>query len=140
MSNQKPKHFLVLKIVGIVGAALVVVGIILIITGFGNFEVNNFMIGGFLLAFGMMAGFFGLIGGFAPEIAKMRAKSVRYIQEESKDDLTSIANTSAEITSGAVSTTVRAVKEGLADTKFCKYCGAKIDVDSKFCSACGKQV
>ena len=59
------------------------------------------------------------------------------IQEENKDSLSQMASTMAEINQTAVTTTARAVKKGLKDTKFCKECGAQIDADSKFCNNCG---
>ena len=47
----------------------------------------------------------------------------------------------AEIKSGGVRTTAKAVKEGLTgvESVFCKHCGASIDSDSKFCKKCGKE-
>ena len=137
--NKKPKHFLIFKILGIIGLIVAIFGIVLTFTGFGNFESNKFMLGGILTSFGFILGFVGLIIGFSPEIAKMNTKSIKYIQGENKEDLTDIANNTADITSGAVTKTARAVKEGLTETVFCKHCGAKIDNDSKFCSFCGKK-
>ena len=78
-----------------------------------------------------------LATGFRPEITKMTTKSARYIQQENKEDLTGIANTTADIASGAITKTTRAIKKGIKDTKFCKHCGAEIDADSKFCNNCG---
>ena len=138
MSN-KPKHFLVFKIVGIIGILAAVAGVILIITGFGNLENNNFMIGAMLMPIGAFAGFSGILVGFGPEIAKAKAKTARYIQEENKEDLAAIASTGAEIMSDAVKTTVGAVNEGMRKTIFCKHCGKEIDSDSKFCQECGKE-
>ena len=139
--GNKPKHFLIFKIVGVVGVIVAVTGVVLAINGFGDFESNNFMIGGFLAVAGIMAGFTGLMMGFAPEIAKAQAKTTRYIQEENKDDLSAIATNTAEIVSDAVKTTAGAVAEGMGmrKTMFCKHCGKEIDNDSKFCSFCGKE-
>ncbi len=136
MSN-KPKHFLILKIVGVIGIIVAVTGIVLSIKGFGDFESNNFMIGSFLAVAGMGMGFSGIMFGFSPEIAKARAKATRYIQEENKDDLSAIATNTAEIMSDAVTTTASAVMEGVEKKMFCKHCGKGIDADSKFCSHCG---
>ena len=58
---------------------------------------------------------------------------------EKKGDLTDIADTGADIASGAIKKTVKAIKEGLKDTKFCKHCGAEIDANSVFCNKCGKE-
>ena len=134
---EKPKHFIFLKILGFLGVTIAVVGVFLLITGFSDFESNNFLIGMFLLPIGLVLGIFGLTTGFSPEIAKMSAKSIQYIQTENEETLTDIATTSAEITSEAVSTVAQAIKKGLGESKFCKHCGAKIDADSKYCSNCG---
>ncbi|MBQ7308242.1 MAG: zinc ribbon domain-containing protein [Clostridia bacterium] len=138
--NNKPKHFKIFKIVGCIGLALAIIGLILTFTGFGNFENNNFMIGAFLFAIGFMMTFVGFINGFSPEIAKMQTQSKKYIQQENKEDLTNIASTTADITKEAVTTTAQAIKQGLAEEKmFCKHCGAQIDIDSVFCNKCGKE-
>ena len=89
---------------------------------------------------GVMMTALGITIGFGPEIAKARAKTLRYIQEENKDDLTAIANNSAEIMSDAVSKTANAIANGVQKTMFCKHCGARIDADSTFCSRCGKEL
>ena len=138
MSN-KPKHFLAFKIAGFAGVVIGIIGISLSVSGFGDFDTNNFMIGGFMTMAGLMTAFPCLAIGFSPEIAKTRAKTAKYIQEENKDDLTDIANTAAEITSGAVERTARAAKEGFAEKRFCPYCGARIVEDAKFCSSCGER-
>ena len=137
--NEKPKIFHKLKIVGFVGVALTIIGFILVVTGFGDFDSNNFMIGGFLSSAGFMMAFIGLLGGFKPEIAKLKTKTTKYIQEENKEDLKDIASNTADITSEAITTTTKAIKKGMKDTKFCKHCGKEIDKDSKFCSHCGKE-
>ena len=56
-----------------------------------------------------------------------------------KEDLKDIVSTSAEIHKDAITSTAKAVKEGLKDTMFCKHCGNEIDVDSKYCRFCGKE-
>lgn len=141
---EKPKVYLVLKILGPCLMALGIVSIILGVVvfpepfGFDGGTVINFafLVPGVFLIFG---GVFMLLMGFTPEMQKNSIKTARYLQEETKEDLTQIADNSADILDGAVKKTVRAVKEGLKDTKFCKHCGAKIDADSKFCSECGKE-
>ena len=140
MDNKKPTHFLIFKIVGIIGILVVGLGIYFAVTGFGDFESSKFMVGTMIIPFGVMIGLPCLLIGFRPEITKMRSKTIKYIQEENKEDLTAIANNTAEIMEGAVSKTASAVKEGFtSDTMFCKHCGAKIDADSKFCNQCGKE-
>lgn len=136
---KKPIRFIILKIVGFVGVAVLIAGIVLAIKGFGDFESNNFMIGTFVAVAGVAIGGACLASGFGPEIAKARAKTIRYIQEENKDDLSAIATNNAQIMSDAVTITTGAVKDGIKETKFCKHCGEKIDKDSKFCASCGKE-
>ena len=137
---KKPLSFLILRIIGIFCLAIALLGIVLVIVGFGDFETNNFMIGGFLTTFGIFAAGVGFAFGFAPQITKTSIKTAKYLQQENKDDLAELMNTSAEIASGAATALTAAVKEGLQqETKFCKHCGAKIDADSKFCSQCGKE-
>ena len=138
--NKKPSYFSIFKILGCVGAIAVVVGIVLVISGFGDFESNNFMIGGFMVCGGVMLAGVGLAIGFVPEIAKARTKIVRYIQEENKDDLSAIASNGAEIMSDAITMTASAISDGMKKSMFCKHCGAKIDADSKFCSNCGGEL
>jgi hypothetical protein len=137
---NRPRHFWIFKIIGVIGAVATVTGIVLTVTGFGDFESNNFMIGSFVAVIGVMMTALGITIGFGPEIAKARAKTLRYIQEENKDDLTAIANNSAEIMSDAVSKTANAIANGVQKTMFCKHCGARIDADSTFCSRCGKEL
>ena len=136
---KKPVVFLLMKIVGIVGIALAIFGFVLSINGFGDFESNNFMLGIFMPPFGLFIGVSCSLIGFMPEIKKMQTKTLKYVQEENKDDLTEIANTTADIVDDAITQTAKAMKKGLTDTKFCKYCGKEIDADSKFCSHCGKE-
>lgn len=138
--NQKPKLYLVFKLIGIVAIIILIFGIIKLINGFGDFESNNFLIGMFIIPIGTIIGIPCLIIGFGPEIKKMSIKTAKYIQEENKEELKDITLTSAEIMSGAVTTTAQAVKEGLRGTMFCKYCGKEIDTDSQFCKHCGKTV
>ena len=135
---KKPSVFTILKIVGFCGFAAALLGIILTITGFNDFESNNFMIGGFLATFGFFIGFSCTILGFSPELSKMSVKTQKYIQNENKEDLKEIADTSAEIHAEAVTTIAHAAAEGFSqNTVFCKECGEKIDSDSKFCRHCG---
>ena len=137
---NQPRHFWIFKIVGVIGAVATFTGIVLAIAGFGNFESNNFMIGSFVAVIGVMMTALGIAIGFGPEIAKARAKTLRYIQEENKEDLTAIANNRAEIMSDAISKTADALANGVQKTMFCKHCGARIDADSTFCSRCGKEL
>ena len=141
---NKPKHFLIFKLIGFIGIGAALIGIILTIDGFGNFGNNNFMIGGFLTTFGLFIGISCLTLGFSPEISRMNTKTVKYIQEENKSDLKDIANTTADIIEDAVNQTSRAAKDGFSGNNpekkmYCKHCGVLIDADSVFCNKCGKE-
>ena len=138
--KKEPKHLLLFKIIGIIGILVGIFGFIKLFTGFGDFESNNFLIGMFLGPLGMFIGISCLVIGFGPSIAKMSTKTIKYIQEENKEDLKDIATTTSDITYDAVKNTTKAVKEGLVDTIYCKYCGNQIDKDSKFCKFCGKDI
>ena len=138
--NKKPSHFLVFKIAGILGLVIFIIGIIKLLTGFDDFESNDFLIGMFMMPIGLFIGFTGLMIGFRPEISKLSIKTAKYLQEENKDELKQITSTSAEIVSEALTTTVQTIKEGLKETMFCKHCGKEIDADSKFCKHCGKNI
>ena len=138
-NNNKPKCFIIFKIVGFIGIILAIAGFVLTIVGFGEFESNNFMIGGLMATFGLFIGVSGLVIGFRPEITKASTQSIKYIQQENKEDLKDSASTAAEIASEAITKTATAIKTGLDDKMFCKHCGEKIDSDSKFCNKCGKE-
>lgn len=137
--KEKPKHLKTLKIIGFFGVAVGIFGFILAISGFGDFNTNNFMIGGFLGTFGMFIGLSCLMIGFRPEMSKLGIKSAKYIQEDNKNDLKDMANTTADITSEAITKVAQSIKEGFEESIYCKYCGEKIDADSIYCSKCGKK-
>ena len=132
-NNNKPKYFIVFKIVGFIGIILAIIGFILACKGFDDFESNNFMIGGLMATFGLFIGVSCLVMGFRPEITKMSTKSIKYIQQENKEDLKDIISTTADMASEAVTKTTTAIKQGIDDTIFFKHCGEQIDFDSKFC-------
>ena len=138
-NNNKPKHFIVFKIIGFLGIILAIIGFALTVDGYDDFESNNFMIGVLMSTFGFFIGVSGLMIGFRPEITKMSTKSVKYIQKENKEDFKDIASNAADIASEAITKTTTAIKTGLDDKIFCKHCGEKIDSDSKFCNKCGKE-
>ena len=141
--NEKPRHLFVLKCVGFAALGIGLIGIILSISGFGNFENNNFMTGGILTCLGAFVGIPCLFMGFRPEIIKMTTKTTKYIQNDNKDDFTDIASTTADITSDAITTVTKSIKKGLNEEDkpniFCKHCGQDIDTDSTFCKHCGKK-
>ena len=94
---KKPIHYLVFKLLAVVFGTLTVVGIVLAVKGFGDFESNNFMIGGMMSTFGLVATIFCALTGFRPEIVKASMQSTRYIQQQNKEEMRDIATTQAEI-------------------------------------------
>ena len=138
--EKKPIFFLVFKLLGLVGCGLLIFGIIKLFNGFGQFDDNSFVVGMFMMPFGLFLGVAGLAIGFRPEITKHSIKTTKYIQEENKEELKEMLLTTAEIHSEAVTTTAKAVKAGMSDTMYCKHCGQKIDSNSKFCKYCGKEL
>ncbi len=135
--NKAPNHFLLFKISGIIGVIAAVAGVVLAVSGFGDFESNKFIIGVFMTGGGSMLSAIGLSIGFRPEIMRMRTQTARYIQEQNKTDLETIASNTGDILRTAMSKN-ETVSDG-TEKKFCKHCGRKIDSDSKFCSSCGKE-
>ena len=78
---------------------------------------------------------------FRGKIMNRQIKSIRYMVDESKDDIESISTDMANATKEGVETTTHAIKKGLTglESIYCKYCGRKIDKDSRFCKNCGKE-
>lgn len=143
MENKKPKIFLILKIIA---SLMLVGGIVLIVLGTAVYpEMFNghsvapnpifFIPGMIMLAFSMPC----FIISFIPEINKMSIKTTKYLYEENKEDLKDIVDTKVNIASEGITSTSVAIKKGLRNTKFCRYCGKEIEADSKFCNECGKQ-
>ena len=67
-------------------------------------------------------------------------KATKYMMDEMKDDIKSIADDMADATKDSITVKTRAVRKGLLeDSKFCKYCGENIDADSVYCNKCGKK-
>ncbi len=140
---KKPKIFLVLKILAPI---MLIAGIVLIVLGTavypqmfnGHSVAPNpaFFAPGMIVAFLSIPCFFV---AFMPSINKTMVKTARYIQEDNKEDLTNIANNSGDIISGAVTKTTKAIKSGLKDSKYCRFCGAEIESDSQYCKHCGKK-
>ena len=68
-------------------------------------------------------------------------KSMKYMVDESKDDIEHVNTTMADASKEGVKITAKALKEGFTeeDSIHCKHCGEVIDSDSKFCKKCGKE-
>lgn len=140
MKNNKPKFFLVLKIVS---ACMLVIGVVLVILGTTKFKTEEGLLNPALFAPGIILLSFSIpcfVFGFLPEIQKLGVKTIKYMQDANKEDLKDISTQSASIRSEAIKSVSKSIKEGIKDTMYCKECGAVIDVDSKFCKECGKKV
>ena len=136
---EEPRVYRVLRILGIVallvGVAMVVVGATVCESQSG--AQIGLICGGAVLAFLTLP---LELSGNIPRMARTRVQTERYLQQESEADLKVLANKTADITKEAVSTTARAIKEGLGnETIYCKHCGKGIDHDSTFCKFCGKE-
>ena len=144
MENKEPRH---LKVLRIIGFSLVAVGVILFVLGIFVVKLNRGVSGEIshpaLYVPGIFLCFFSvpcLFLGYSARIQKAQIATQKYIQGEAKEDLSEMANTTADIVSPAVAKITKAVKKGAKnDTMFCKHCGAEIDSDSKFCKKCGKE-
>lgn len=138
MKNTQPKVF---KTLLILAPIFMVAGIILVIlanTVLADGMMPNVaaLIPGSFLVF---IGFACLMFGLVPVLNKTAIKLQKHIQEENKEDLTSIANTKMEINKQAIQTAVKTGTQAMKSSKYCKECGAEIDLDSKFCNKCGKE-
>lgn len=66
--------------------------------------------------------------------------SKKAILDKNEAVLKDITDREANIESGAIKTKMKAVREGLVGSVYCKYCGASIDEDSLYCKKCGKRL
>lgn len=112
---------------------------------FGNtFQIANVMFTVVPIIIGVIF-IFVMLMIFSPKLrAKLmgtQIKATKYMIDENKDNLASIANTASDIATPNITKTVRAIKAGLKfqEQMYCKYCGAFIDSDSNFCKSCGKK-
>ena len=69
-----------------------------------------------------------------------QVKSLKYMMDDSKDDIQDVSTNLAKATKDSIEITTRAIKKGFTDDCiYCKHCGSSIDKDSKFCKKCGKE-
>lgn len=62
------------------------------------------------------------------------------VLDDNEDVIRGIVNKEADIESDAIRKKTKAFKDGLTDSKYCKYCGTSIDEDSLYCKKCGKKL
>lgn len=75
------------------------------------------------------------------KIMSRNIKSIKYMMDESKDDIENISTNLADATKDGVGITTHAIKDGILknETIYCKHCGKLIDENSKYCKYCGKE-
>ena len=103
-----------------------------------------FIIGLIPILFAIILVITGSIDHSASKIVKKHIKTMKEIIDENEEDLKNISSKSAEINSGGIEITSRAIKKGFTDNNdgnklYCKNCGKQIEEDSKFCRYCGKE-
>lgn len=78
---------------------------------------------------------------FRGKMMSRQMKSMKYMIDESKNDIESISTDLANATKEGIEITAHAVKKGFAEDQdiYCKHCGSKTDKNSKFCKNCGKE-
>ncbi len=138
---QKQKMKNLFKNLIIIGVVLTILGIVLMVVSLSISKNPNdaiLIIGVCLLTFGISS----LLGGLFPKIERFNMQVRKHIQEENKDTLTSMANTSADIHSEAVGKIAKTIHNEINNkpAKFCPHCGAPVKPNQKFCKYCGNQL
>ena len=138
---QKQKMKKIFKTIIIIGVVLTLLGTVLAVLAFTTSKyVNEAMaiIGFCLISFGIPV----ILWGFVPKIERFNMQVRKHIQEENKDTLTSMANTSADIHSEAVGKIAKTIHNEINNktSKFCQHCGAPVKPNQKFCKYCGNQL
>lgn len=130
------------------GPIVLAVGGICSIVGFGSFFIS---FGGFqpshyfwlcfiglpMMALGLALTKFGYLGSaaryVAGETAPVLADTVKYVAEETKGAVETVARSAAK----GVAEGMEAGRSG-ASAGFCPYCGGSVKVEFQFCPKCGK--
>ncbi len=154
--KDKFTRFLVLKIIGCVGIAIAVAGIVIYIVNLGNeFSTGLFIAGLLMMILGILSGVPCLFFGFLPRLLEARVATMQRLQQQNihiiKELSAAAAQASADMqaASSAPNDSAKApAQEASTENEFknesnkmyCKHCGIQIDSDSKFCKACGKEL
>ena len=83
---------------------------------------------------------------FRGKFFSSHVKSMRYMVDESKDDIEHVSTIMAEASAKGTKIRTKAAAEGLKEgltgeeTIYCKHCGEIIDADSTFCKKCSLRV
>lgn len=126
MSENKFDKSIIFKVLAFVGVAVVISGIVMTVTGFGDFESNNFMIGGFMVTFGIFATVLFFVKGFGSHFNKMN---------QNIEDI--VANITKNATIGTDESDLKNNNSKKSST--CVCCGAKLSKHSSTCDYCGKE-
>ena len=65
---KKPTHYLVFKILAAVFLVVLSVGLILLFTGFGDFETDNYIVGMIMMPIGFSGTMLCAMVGFKPDL------------------------------------------------------------------------
>lgn len=160
-TNNNNSRFLVLKIIGCVGIAIAVTGIIIYICNLaGEFSTGLFITGLLMMILGILSGVPCLFFGFLPRLLAARISAMQQLQQQNISVYKELYAAAAQATANAQATAQASdapakeecqenVAVGSQDASneeakdnskmYCKHCGAQIDSDSKFCKVCGKE-
>ena len=82
--QNKPIQFLILKLLGVSGVAISVLGVISVLTGFQEFDPAKFLRGMLSFPASFITGVVLLMAGFMPEISSFAAKTHKDSEQEDK--------------------------------------------------------
>jgi type III secretory pathway component EscV len=133
--KSKITRYLVLKIVGLIGIAVAVTGIVLYIISIDNGGAGSglFIAGLLMMILGILSGVPCIFIGFLPRLLEARVQAMQTLQQQNIHILKEVSQAATE-----ASNSIKAAND--SNKMYCKYCGVQIDADSKFCKSCGKEL